>query len=49
MCVFPVQPRTDLHYLMETNNEYKGLLGCFPDTIGVHKVGGAVLEHRDNH
>lgn len=23
---------------METNNEYKGLLGCFPDTIGVHKV-----------
>lgn len=24
---------------MENNNEYKGLLGCFPDTIGVHKVG----------
>ncbi|XP_066532970.1 sorting nexin-9b isoform X2 [Hoplias malabaricus] len=32
------QPRKDLHYLMETNNEYKGLLGCFPDTIGVHKA-----------
>uniref|UniRef100_A0A4W6D3C2 Sorting nexin n=1 Tax=Lates calcarifer TaxID=8187 RepID=A0A4W6D3C2_LATCA len=27
-----------LHFLMETNNEYKGLLGCFPDTIGVHKA-----------
>uniref|UniRef100_M3ZNG6 Sorting nexin n=1 Tax=Xiphophorus maculatus TaxID=8083 RepID=M3ZNG6_XIPMA len=32
------QPRKDLHFLMETNNEYKGLLGCFPDTIGVHKA-----------
>ncbi|XP_075905681.1 sorting nexin-9b isoform X2 [Nelusetta ayraudi] len=31
------QPRKDLHFLMETNNEYKGLLGCFPDTIAVHK------------
>uniref|UniRef100_A0A3B4FR66 Sorting nexin n=1 Tax=Pundamilia nyererei TaxID=303518 RepID=A0A3B4FR66_9CICH len=32
------QPRKDLHHVMETNNEYKGLLGCFPDTIGVHKA-----------
>ncbi|KAJ8009681.1 hypothetical protein DPEC_G00094040 [Dallia pectoralis] len=32
------QPRKDLHFLMEINNEYKGLLGCFPDTIGVHKA-----------
>uniref|UniRef100_A0A669EDU5 Sorting nexin n=1 Tax=Oreochromis niloticus TaxID=8128 RepID=A0A669EDU5_ORENI len=32
------QPKKDLHHLMETNNEYKGLLGCFPDTIGVHKA-----------
>eukprot|EP00063_Salmo_salar_P086208 XP_014061043.1 PREDICTED: sorting nexin-9 isoform X2 [Salmo salar] len=32
------QPRKDLHFLMENNNEYKGLLGCFPDTIGVHKA-----------
>ncbi|KAM4602014.1 sorting nexin-9-like isoform 2-T5 [Polymixia lowei] len=32
------QPKKDLHYLMETNNEYKGLLGCFPDTIAVHKA-----------
>ncbi|XP_030201142.1 sorting nexin-9b isoform X2 [Gadus morhua] len=33
------QPRKDLHFLMETNNEYKGLLGCFPDTLAVHKAG----------
>uniref|UniRef100_A0A3Q2EIK6 Sorting nexin n=1 Tax=Cyprinodon variegatus TaxID=28743 RepID=A0A3Q2EIK6_CYPVA len=32
------QPKKDLHFLMETNNEYKGILGCFPDTIGVHKA-----------
>uniref|UniRef100_A0A8C2XBL1 Sorting nexin n=1 Tax=Cyclopterus lumpus TaxID=8103 RepID=A0A8C2XBL1_CYCLU len=32
------QPRKDLHFVMETNNEYKGLLGCFPDTIGYHKA-----------
>ncbi|KTF92737.1 hypothetical protein cypCar_00014641 [Cyprinus carpio] len=32
------QPKKDLHFLMETNLEYKGLLGCFPDTITVHKV-----------
>uniref|UniRef100_A0A8D0AQR3 Sorting nexin n=1 Tax=Sander lucioperca TaxID=283035 RepID=A0A8D0AQR3_SANLU len=31
-------PKKDLHFVMETNNEYKGLLGCFPDTIGVHKA-----------
>lgn len=38
-CVYYLlQPKKDLHSLMETNNEYKGLLGCFPDTIGVHKV-----------
>lgn len=29
---------------METNNEYKGLLGCFPDTIAVHKVRQEVEE-----
>uniref|UniRef100_A0A8C2XB88 Sorting nexin n=1 Tax=Cyclopterus lumpus TaxID=8103 RepID=A0A8C2XB88_CYCLU len=33
-----VEPRKDLHFVMETNNEYKGLLGCFPDTIGYHKA-----------
>ncbi|KAL2098708.1 hypothetical protein ACEWY4_005188 [Coilia grayii] len=32
------QPKQDLHFLLETNNEYKGLLGCFPDTLGVHKA-----------
>lgn len=38
LSVLPLQPKKDLHFVMETNNEYKGLLGCFPDTIGVHKV-----------
>ncbi|KAG7465639.1 hypothetical protein MATL_G00155650 [Megalops atlanticus] len=32
------QPKKDLHFLLETNNEYKGLLGCFPDTLSVHKA-----------
>ncbi|XP_012692184.1 sorting nexin-9a [Clupea harengus] len=32
------QPKQDLHFLLETNTEYKGLLGCFPDTLGVHKA-----------
>ncbi|XP_056157174.1 sorting nexin-9-like isoform X2 [Lampris incognitus] len=32
------QPKKDLHHLLETNNEYKGILGCFPDTIAVHKA-----------
>uniref|UniRef100_A0A8C5HGM2 PX domain-containing protein n=1 Tax=Gouania willdenowi TaxID=441366 RepID=A0A8C5HGM2_GOUWI len=36
--MFAEQPKKDLHFLMENNNEYKGLLGCFPDTIGVHKA-----------
>lgn len=33
---------------METNNEYKGLLGCFPDTIGVHKVRQSVVPPNNN-
>lgn len=41
------QPRKDLHYLMETNNEYKGLLGCFPDTIGVHKAAIEKVKEAD--
>ncbi|XP_051284045.1 sorting nexin-9 isoform X2 [Dicentrarchus labrax] len=32
------QPEKDLHFLLETNNEYKGLLGCFPEIIAVHKA-----------
>ncbi|XP_072265472.1 sorting nexin-9 [Pyxicephalus adspersus] len=32
------QPRKDLHYLMETNHEYKGFLSCFPDMISAHKA-----------
>ncbi|CAJ1087423.1 sorting nexin-9-like [Xyrichtys novacula] len=31
------QPQKDLHFLLETNNEYRGMLGCFPDIISVHK------------
>nr|XP_023647563.1 sorting nexin-9-like isoform X2 [Paramormyrops kingsleyae] len=32
------QPKKDMHFLVELNNEYKSLLGCFPDTINVHKA-----------
>ncbi|XP_069577290.1 sorting nexin-9-like isoform X2 [Brachyistius frenatus] len=32
------QPQKDLHFLLETNSEYKGLLGCFPEIITVHKA-----------
>ncbi|KAF0046356.1 hypothetical protein F2P81_002885 [Scophthalmus maximus] len=31
------QPQKDLLFLLETNSEYKGLLGCFPEIITVHK------------
>ncbi|KAJ0060920.1 hypothetical protein NL108_001765, partial [Boleophthalmus pectinirostris] len=41
------QPKKDLHFVMETNNEYKGLLGCFPDTIGVHKAAIDKLKEGD--
>ncbi|XP_078086103.1 sorting nexin-9b isoform X5 [Mustelus asterias] len=43
--LFAEQPKKDLHYLMETNQEYKGLLGCFPDIIGVHK--GAIEKAKE--
>uniref|UniRef100_A0A6Q2YN58 Sorting nexin n=1 Tax=Esox lucius TaxID=8010 RepID=A0A6Q2YN58_ESOLU len=32
------QPKKDLHFLMETNQEYKGLLGSFHDTVAGHKA-----------
>lgn len=35
---FDLQPQKDLHFLLEINGEYKGLLGCFPEIIAVHKV-----------
>ncbi|XP_032398281.1 sorting nexin-9b isoform X7 [Etheostoma spectabile] len=41
------QPKKDLHFVMETNNEYKGLLGCFPDTIGVHKAAIEKVKEAD--
>ncbi|XP_060687577.1 sorting nexin-9b isoform X2 [Hemiscyllium ocellatum] len=43
--IFAEQPKKDLHYLMETNQEYKGLLGCFPDIISVHK--GAIEKAKE--
>ncbi|KAJ8270509.1 hypothetical protein GJAV_G00115750 [Gymnothorax javanicus] len=45
--MFAEQPKKDLHFLMETNNEYKGLLGCFPDTIGVHKAAIEKVKEAD--
>ncbi|XP_066529213.1 sorting nexin-9a [Hoplias malabaricus] len=41
------QPKKDLHFLMETNSEYKGLLGCFPDIIGVHKAAIEKVKEAD--
>lgn len=32
------QPRNDLEPLMDTLNEYKGILGQFPDVLKVHEV-----------
>uniref|UniRef100_A0A673N8Q6 Sorting nexin-9-like n=1 Tax=Sinocyclocheilus rhinocerous TaxID=307959 RepID=A0A673N8Q6_9TELE len=42
------QPKKDLHFLMETNNEYKGLLGCFPDTVAVHKAAIDKVKEADH-
>ena len=33
-----LQPRNDLEPLMDTLNEYKGILGQFPDVLKVHEV-----------
>uniref|UniRef100_W5KXD1 Sorting nexin n=1 Tax=Astyanax mexicanus TaxID=7994 RepID=W5KXD1_ASTMX len=41
------QPKKDLHFLLETNNEYKGLLGCFPDLIGVHRAAIEKVKEAD--
>ncbi|XP_051502306.1 sorting nexin-9a [Myxocyprinus asiaticus] len=42
------QPKKDLHFLMETNTEYKGLLGCFPDTLGVHRAAIDKVKEADH-
>uniref|UniRef100_A0A671R7V9 Sorting nexin n=1 Tax=Sinocyclocheilus anshuiensis TaxID=1608454 RepID=A0A671R7V9_9TELE len=42
------QPKKDLHFLMETTHEYKGLLGCFPDTIAVHKAAIDKVKEADH-
>ena len=36
--MFVLQPRNDLEPLMDTLNEYKGVLGQFPDVLKVHEV-----------
>lgn len=41
------QPRKDLHYLMETNHEYKGFLSCFPDMISAHKAAIEKVKESD--
>ncbi|XP_041821826.1 sorting nexin-9-like isoform X2 [Chelmon rostratus] len=41
------QPQKDLHFLLETNNEYKGLLGCFPEIMAVHKAAVEKLKEAD--
>uniref|UniRef100_A0A8C9U619 Sorting nexin 9a n=1 Tax=Scleropages formosus TaxID=113540 RepID=A0A8C9U619_SCLFO len=41
------QPKKDLHFLVETNLEYKGILGCFPETITVHKAAIDKLKDAD--
>uniref|UniRef100_A0A8C5PIN8 Sorting nexin n=1 Tax=Leptobrachium leishanense TaxID=445787 RepID=A0A8C5PIN8_9ANUR len=40
------QPRKDLHFLMETNHEYKGFLSCFPDIISAQK--GAIEKVKES-
>ncbi|XP_053316834.1 sorting nexin-9 [Spea bombifrons] len=40
------QPKKDLHFLMETNHEYKGFLSCFPDIISAHK--GAIEKVKES-
>lgn len=41
------QPKKDLHYLMETNHEYKGFLSCFPDIISAHKAAIEKVKESD--
>ncbi|KAM4772139.1 sorting nexin-9 isoform 3-T3 [Rhinophrynus dorsalis] len=40
------QPKKDLHFLMETNHEYKGFLSCFPEIISAHK--GAIEKVKES-
>ncbi|XP_038578172.1 sorting nexin-9-like [Micropterus salmoides] len=41
------QPQKDLHFLLETNCEYKSLLGCFPEIIAVHKAAVEKVKEAD--
>uniref|UniRef100_A0A8C6LSX7 Sorting nexin 9 n=1 Tax=Nothobranchius furzeri TaxID=105023 RepID=A0A8C6LSX7_NOTFU len=40
-------PQKDLYFLLETNSEYKGLLGCFPEIITVHKAAVDKMKEAD--
>ncbi|KAF7651545.1 hypothetical protein LDENG_00109240 [Lucifuga dentata] len=42
------QPQKDLQFLMETNSEYKSLLGCFPEIIAVHKLHAAAEKVKES-
>ncbi|XP_074520540.1 sorting nexin-9-like isoform X2 [Halichoeres trimaculatus] len=41
------QPQRDLHFLLETNNEYRGMLGCFPEIFSVHKSATEKVRESD--
>uniref|UniRef100_A0A3B4TII9 Sorting nexin-9-like n=1 Tax=Seriola dumerili TaxID=41447 RepID=A0A3B4TII9_SERDU len=43
----PDGPQKDLHFLLETNSEYKGLLSCFPEIIAVHKAAVEKVKEAD--
>ncbi|XP_065808195.1 sorting nexin-9 isoform X2 [Labrus bergylta] len=41
------QPQKDLHFLMETNSEYRGMLGNFPEILAVHKAAVEKVRESD--
>uniref|UniRef100_A0A3Q3XG90 Sorting nexin n=1 Tax=Mola mola TaxID=94237 RepID=A0A3Q3XG90_MOLML len=45
--MFAQQPQKDLNVLLETNSEYKSMLGCFPEIIAVHKVAIEKVKETD--
>ncbi|XP_076006205.1 sorting nexin-9-like isoform X2 [Genypterus blacodes] len=41
------QPQKDLHFLMETNSEYRGLLGALPPITALHKAAGEKVKEAE--
>ncbi|XP_041638015.1 sorting nexin-9-like isoform X2 [Cheilinus undulatus] len=41
------QPQKDLHFLLETNSEYRGMLGNFPELIAVQKAAVEKVRESD--